>query len=67
MLTWFFFFYKTLNTFLKCGYTHGGMLAKVCSRFFLTTRLWTSFNLKKNIMQLTAVTLALCASATEYK
>ena len=60
MLTWFLFD-KTLNTFLKCEYTHCGMLTKVCSRFFLTTRLQTSFNLKKNIMQLTAVTLALCA------
>ena len=66
MLMWFFF-YKTLNIFLKCGYTHGGMLTKVCSWFSLTTRLQTSFNLKKNIMQLTAVTLALCVSATEYK
>ena len=66
MLTWIFLD-KTLNTFLKCGNTHGGMLKKVCSWFFLTTRLRTSFNLKKNIMQLTAVTLALCVSAIEYK
>ena len=65
MLMWFLFD-KTLNTFLKCGYTHGGMITKVCSWFFLTTRLRTSFNLKKNIMRLTAVTLALCASAIEY-